>query len=507
MKKNILIILALIVVVAGGIMAWWYDKNERIQARMPHYESFDILSHLSKQAEDESVCEDPDYLEWEEFFWEGPDGEDEYIGQIISRDILPYYEGGTLDAINLGFITHITHPSYAMYISNRESLEDVAASGRFFLNHIFSYTGRKNDLLLSMYGRFRGTIFSILSAEDFHELGMPRLIRDLNMAYGYYEEDGVLNTDLLRDTYKALCGKSDEEVEFPSLPTDEDDEEMREDFWAHSFWARRYAENNMDAVREILNDLWAHYMEGSETMVDRASIHEDSLTTDENGNYIYQEYDNDGKLNYSYAFDRNGKRTGRWICYTEEGIDEECVMENGMMKEHTEHYQEGKYRKSLFDNDVLLSSSFYKENNALYKTISYDWSDGKLTEFIRHWDYNADGDTIIRKRINGKTEGPYIVKYAGGNLKTVANYSDDLLDGEHKTYYPNGQLHNHTYFEKGRYSGTFLSYYDSGEIKQKGTFENGQLEGDYFFYEKNGEVEVAQYKAGKKVSDNQPVKQ
>lgn len=502
MKKKNLITLAAVVVVVAGILAWWYSRRECIEERShtAYHDPFDISSYQSKTKE---VHDEPDYVEWDEFVWKGPEPDEECIRQFLNKDTLYDYLGSTFDLSYIGFINYISHPSYAIDISNRNRIVKHGRA-KFILNDIFSYTARKNDLLLSMYARFRGTLFSMLSREDFIELGILDLMRRLDIAYDYYEGENGLNTDLLRNTYYTLCGRSDIEAEFPTIPGEDEDGEIVEvdGFWEHSFWARRYAENNIEAVRAILNDLWAHYMEDAEAVVYKSWIHEDSLPTDEQGNYIYELYHDNDTLDCTYAYGPNGKRTGRWKYYWAGVIYQEGEMENGMMKEHI-FYDDGiLYSKSLFVNDTLLSGSCYDSDNKLNRTESYDWSDGKVTEYTRHWNHGADGDTIIKKSINGKTEGAYIVKYAGGNLKTEANYVGGLLDGEHKTYYPNGQLHKHTYFEKGRYAGTFLSYYDSGEIKQRGTFEEGFLKGDYFFYEKNGEVKVVQYKAGEKVSGN-----
>ena len=501
MKKKSVVILTLIIafVGVGGVMFWKYWQEEHAEGKKLYQVANDSLFSYQPEPEEN----EPTYFEWGELSWEGPDANEDHIKLIISNDVMPYYREFNNFAIE--WALYITHPTYAMDISNRENIKG-SAPGRLFLNNIASYANRKNDLLLSMYARFRHTIFDIISVEQFHELRLSRLVSELDRAYCYYEkEEGELDTNLLQDTYNALSSDSDVQVEFPSFPSEEEDEEFSEEdnFWAHSFWARRHAENNIHATRAILNDIWAHYMHNAETVVNRSDIHEDILPTDENENYIYQGY-YDGQPFYSYSYDLNGKRTGRWIYYdcNNNTIKEECQMENDMIKEHTEYYEGRLYRKSHFENDVLVSSTFYDENEKLHETISYDWADGKLTEYIKSWNNNANGDTIIKQRINHKTEGSYIVKYADGSLKVKGNYSNNLLDGEYKTYYPNGQLHKDEHFEKGKYSGTFICYYPSGEIKEKGTFEKGVLEGEYFFYEKSGEVETVLYKGGKKVSSN-----
>ncbi|MFN3952129.1 MAG: toxin-antitoxin system YwqK family antitoxin [Thermaurantimonas sp.] len=123
---------------------------------------------------------------------------------------------------------------------------------------------------------------------------------------------------------------------------------------------------------------------------------------------------------------------------------------------------------------------------------------------------------------NGKRQGQWVYYHPSGNLKTIENYSDNLLDGIRVTlndrgylnieeYYVRGKLHGTQKifdgfarlmelkeFNEGVLSGIYKKFNpNTGKLSEEGTFVNNEKHGKYIWYYDNGNPAVAYtYKMG-----------
>lgn len=123
---------------------------------------------------------------------------------------------------------------------------------------------------------------------------------------------------------------------------------------------------------------------------------------------------------------------------------------------------------------------------------------------------------------DGKRQGVWVYYHPSGNLKTIENYVDNVLDGIRITlndrgylnieeYYKMGKLHGEQKifdgfarllelkeYNEGILSGTLKKYNpNTGKLSEEGTYVNNEKHGKYIWYYDNGNPAVAyNYKMG-----------
>lgn len=150
---------------------------------------------------------------------------------------------------------------------------------------------------------------------------------------------------------------------------------------------------------------------------------ENQTITSNKENKEIKEYHDNGKLS-AYGYETpDGKETGPWKFY----------YENGKLKEEGS-FKDGKETglwKTYFENEKLKETGNYK---------------------------------------NGLKDGEWKTYFENGNLDIVVNHKDGKLVGEGKTYYQNGKLNgigNHS--ADGKYITQKL-YYENGNLQSEGKY-------------------------------------
>lgn len=137
--------------------------------------------------------------------------------------------------------------------------------------------------------------------------------------------------------------------------------------------------------------------------------------------------------------------------------------------------------------------------------------------FISHLHINAQ-QRSNQNRLDeqGRRQGPWVYYHNSGNLKTIENYVDNVLDGIRITlndrgylnveeYYQKGKLHGDQkifdgfarlmelkQFNEGVLSGTYKKFNpNTGRLSEEGTFVNNEKHGKYIWYYDNGNPAVA----------------
>ncbi len=141
---------------------------------------------------------------------------------------------------------------------------------------------------------------------------------------------------------------------------------------------------------------------------------------------------------------------------------------------------------------------------------------------------NANGEIIEKGFVsNGKRNGMWISYWDGdntGKIKTIASYTDGMLNGPYLELSNRGQIEKEVNYLKNQYDGKFIQYkygrmekeinykgnelngpsidYDNKGNKQKvQNFKNGKLHGKWQTFNEEGELTLEyEYKNGEKVS-------
>lgn len=127
----------------------------------------------------------------------------------------------------------------------------------------------------------------------------------------------------------------------------------------------------------------------------------------------------------------------------------------------------------------------------------------------------------------GKRNGMWMTYYVGNNagkVKTLASYSDGILNGPYYELSNRGQIEKEVNYANNKYEGKFLvykygriiqeadytdnklngsfkEYFNGGGLQKEITYKNGKQDGVMRYYNENGDVTVEyQYKNGEKVS-------
>jgi len=160
----------------------------------------------------------------------------------------------------------------------------------------------------------------------------------------------------------------------------------------------------------------------------------------------------------------------------------------------------------------------------LFESYIYDWIDTMDYEFsstkkgeqfkgrmltrfgLQHGEYKSfDSNNRLRidgYMIDGKKEGEWIFYDNNGNIIVIKNYSNDLLNGEFKTWYK-GRKVEEAYFENGKYQGKALYYNDKYDVLwaesnyKDGKFHGVREEYEYLPHlELNRKKRILNYKEG-----------
>ncbi len=182
--------------------------------------------------------------------------------------------------------------------------------------------------------------------------------------------------------------------------------------------------------------------------------------------------------------DANGKRTGVWRKYYENGkLRYQGQFKNGkeigVFEFYAPHSSYPSIIKEFSENSDTAVVKFYEKTRL--KTI------GKMIGKNREgkWTYYfSDGTKIFSEEnyINGKLNGILKNYYANGNLTEETFYKNGQKNGLSKIYTEKGILIEEVLYENGKLNGA-AKYFDlKGNLKEKGMYKDGAREGKWEFY-------------------------
>lgn len=194
----------------------------------------------------------------------------------------------------------------------------------------------------------------------------------------------------------------------------------------------------------------------------------------------------------------DGRRSGRWIDYYDDGNIYGKGIYKSNYKEGTWRYyyrngnlkQIGAYLKGLpegkwvwlFENGDTIKIEHYlqgKENGSFVEynasgnvILKGNYTDGEPDGY---WELTINDHIEKGKYVYGLREGKWKRYYFDGSLKYEGNYIQGNADGKHKFYYPNGNLKEERYYVSGYKEGNWKKYDKNGEPTITVTYNNNEV--------------------------------
>lgn len=236
----------------------------------------------------------------------------------------------------------------------------------------------------------------------------------------------------------------------------------------------------------------------------------------------------DGKTLKSEANYLNGKVQGSYKSYYSNGaLEKEAFYENGKIKKTIEYYANGKtdteyvYDEKeelelmrLFDfrGDNYFDEKF--KSGELKSGLQYSKTNPKPTEInltkkafvindlngktqitgnfekgrkTGEWNYYHTSGALKSKSFFklGKQEGIFHTYDKNSLLSSVANYTNDTINGTNEIY-SNGKLSKIYNYAKGKAEGPFKILYPDGTLQIEGFYSDDELTGDRYVYWQDG---------------------
>ena len=218
-----------------------------------------------------------------------------------------------------------------------------------------------------------------------------------------------------------------------------------------------------DFIKPIF-DFFSNYSKNAEKTINiNESTYKNSKK--EGGKIIYE----DGQ--YYIGEEKNGKRNGKGILYSKDGI----ILYEG---DWLEDQKNGKGKFFMKNTGAYLLGEF-KNGKAEGK--------GKII--------NKDGIVVLEGYfINNKFNGKGIQHYDNGKLKYEGDFVNFLYEGEGK-FYEDGILSYKGQFKKGFPNGKGIKYFPDGDVHYEGDFIDGKLEGNgKLIYKNRSYYYIGQFK-------------
>ncbi|KAA1247830.1 toxin-antitoxin system YwqK family antitoxin [Aquimarina sp. RZ0] len=180
------------------------------------------------------------------------------------------------------------------------------------------------------------------------------------------------------------------------------------------------------------------------------------------------------------AFDKNGKRHGKW-------------------QKKYENTDQLRYEGTFEHGKEIGEFKFYKPKGGTKPTAIKLFSKNTDTADVKYFTNN--GKVISEGKMIGK-ERVGVWKYYHKNSSKVMmkeEYVSGKLTGEQLTYFENGQLTEKTSYNHGKKHGKSMMYSEKGIMIKEFTYENDKLHGPTKYYDTKGKLEIEGfYKRGRK---------
>lgn len=209
-----------------------------------------------------------------------------------------------------------------------------------------------------------------------------------------------------------------------------------------------------------------------------------------------------GTLQRKGSYDQNGKMTGDWKWYHENGqVSRKSKMNQGMVNGETIFYNDRGGINSIvpYKNDEVEG---VVEN---YKLIGYKYEDAMYKNGQMHGQtigyYPNQSKQYEYMLKEGKYDGPFKLYYEDGNIREEGVFKNDLFHGMRIRYYRNGNVDYFETYNEGELDGPYQSLFQDGSVYTKGNFRAGNKLGEWKEFDASGVmVQIEEYDEKGKVN-------
>ncbi len=174
--------------------------------------------------------------------------------------------------------------------------------------------------------------------------------------------------------------------------------------------------------------------------------------------------------------DAKGKRQGPWIRVY--GNNPKALLYKGQFKDGQPI---GEWEWYYITGELMTKMTHVK-GEEITDNISYYETGGLMSE-----------GRFVLKNIDGKQkrcrEGLWKLYDRKGTLIAEENYTDSLLNGGCRYYFPSGKLLAIFPYKMGLKDGPFVEYYESGKKMREGTYVVESFDGEFTSWNENGTID------------------
>lgn len=255
----------------GYLTFYFFSINSEILDCMEE----DNQRYASLTGDSDIVSDDGEYEDYEEYDepedigeWEGPIEEDEYMEDCFRFIFIEKNYTWKSDVIAL------ENPMLLNRVTDKNNEIKEAPDPRWlFANNLLLYINRDNNRLLQFYNRFSDIIYKHIPWKKYNSIDGRSQVKLLLRTYEDCSDEYELSDELMIEMFNAMRSHNlNNDSELFNMLTGilnrhginryNMEKEIFGEFeivWGYSFWARRYHENNHNAVFEILNNIDNHY--------------------------------------------------------------------------------------------------------------------------------------------------------------------------------------------------------------------------------------------------------
>jgi antitoxin component YwqK of YwqJK toxin-antitoxin module len=200
------------------------------------------------------------------------------------------------------------------------------------------------------------------------------------------------------------------------------------------------------------------------------------------------------------SFDKNGKKTGFWKTYYENGkLRYSGYFENDKPVGEIRKYYPGGLPQSFMVFERTSSVVYAKLFNVNGKLMAEGKYIGESKDSIWNYYSSLEGHLALRETFSmGKKKGVSSKYYSNGNISEIQEWENDIQHGKWEQYYENSDTRLKCSYLDGERSGDFQSFYPGGKVSIKGKYKNGLMHGDWIYYKENGDKDISvEYLDGK----------
>lgn len=201
-----------------------------------------------------------------------------------------------------------------------------------------------------------------------------------------------------------------------------------------------------------MHGIWEYWNSNN---VLESKIEYNGVTNLPTGKAVY--YFPNGKIKREGKNNEDGKATGEWISY----------FENGQVMQRTS-YEDGK---------IIGSNEYFNPNGKPLGKQEY--ADGSLKSLSDFFD--ETGKPIL------KSGNGYIISYhPNGTISGKVNLLNAQVNGLYQAFYETGKMQSSFTYSNGKLDGEFNEYFENGALMSKGNYTNERLNGVVVYYHPNG---------------------